>query len=156
MTAKTTANHFMDLARCHAEEAFRKGEVPVGAVIVKHGKVIASGTNLVETNKNPIAHAEIIAIQNAALYLDDKRLEGCELYVTLEPCAMCAQAIAHARIEKVYYGAFDPKGGGVDHGPQIYRHDTCHFKPEVYGGIQEKECQKLLQDFFQKIRHNKK
>lgn len=146
-------NEFMHLALLQAKTARSIGEVPVGAVIVKEGVVIARQHNLVETEKDPTAHAEMLVIQEATKVLGDKRLVDCDLYVTLEPCAMCAQAIAHARIRRLYFGAYDPKGGGVDHGAQVFAHDTCHHKPEVYGGIEEETAKGLLQHFFQSKRN---
>lgn len=123
-------------------------EVPVGAVIVQQGKIIAQAYNLVETNKNPLAHAEILAIDQACRVLNTPRLIECDLYVTLEPCTMCAAAIAHARLRRVYFGAFDAKGGAVDHGVRFFNQSTCFHHPEIYGGIREQECQHLLRTFF--------
>lgn len=145
-------NNFMLQAFEQAKLAYDIGEVPVGAVVVHQGQVIAKGHNLVEIQTNPVAHAELLVIQEAAKLLGDVRLDSCDLYVTLEPCAMCAQAISHARIQRLYFGAFDPKSGGVDHGARIFSHATCHFKPDVYGGIQEDACRQLLQSFFSKLR----
>lgn len=125
------------------------GEVPIGAVIVHNNTIIASAHNLVETLNDPTAHAEMLVIQEAAKVLGTPRLVACQLYVTLEPCPMCAQAISFARIKTLYYGAYDPKGGGVDHGPKIFKQPTCHHAPEVYGGILEMECGQILKDFFQ-------
>lgn len=140
----------------HAFEAASKagdeGDVPVGAVIVKDGTIIAKASNRVERDTDPTAHAEIIAIRQAAKRLGDVRLVDCDLYVTLEPCAMCAQALAHARIRRLYFGAYDPKGGGVEHGAKVFERSTCHHKPEVYGGIEEEKCTFLLRSFFQKRR----
>lgn len=137
-----------------AQQAFDKDEVPVGAVIVDTEKqsIIASAYNLVECNNNPIHHAELLAIQAACKILQIPRLVQCDLYVTLEPCPMCAQAISFARIRRLYYGASDPKGGGVEHGSRIFNSTSCHHKPEVYSGMHEKECSDLLKKFFQSKR----
>lgn len=138
----------MQSAIALAKKAAEIGEVPVGAVVVCDGKIIASAHNLVEKKKDPTAHAEILAIRAAAEILNSPRLTNCDLYVTLEPCAMCAQAISLARIRRLYFGAYDEKGGGVENGARIFSHSTCHHKPEIYGGIAEAECAKLLKDFF--------
>jgi tRNA(adenine34) deaminase len=134
----------LDLAR----DAAAAGAVPVGAVIVKDGVVIAEGVNDAPGAADPTAHAEIIAIRAAAAALGRDRLEGCDLYVTLEPCAMCAGAIAHARIARLYYGADDAKGGAVAHGPRLFTQPTVHHRPEVYDGIGADEAAMLLKDFF--------
>lgn len=139
---------FFQNAIAQARIAAQNGEVPVGAVVVKNGKIIAEAYNLVETSKDPTAHAEILAIRAACQLLESSRLVDCDLYVTLEPCAMCAQAIAFARIRRLYFGAFDEKGGGVENGARIFSHSTCNHKPEIYGGIAESECGELLKDFF--------
>lgn len=133
-----------------AKAAARMGEVPVGAVIVNSttGDVIAASANRTETDSDPTAHAELLAIRQATSALSTPRLPTCDLYVTLEPCAMCATAISFARIRRLYFGAYDPKGGGVDHGPRIFAQSTCHHAPEVYGGICETEAAALLRDFF--------
>lgn len=132
-----------------AREAAERGEVPIGAVVVgPDGTVLSTAHNEVVGPKDPTGHAEMIAIRRAAQVFGSERLEGCSLYVTLEPCAMCAQAIAFARIARLYYGADDPKGGGITVGARIYSHATTHHKPEVYGGILEKEAAQLLRDFF--------
>lgn len=124
-------------------------EVPIGAVIVDvHGNLLAAAHNRVETDGDPTAHAEMLAIRAACAARGAKFLEDCDLYVTLEPCAMCAQAIAFARLRRVYFGAYDPKGGGVEHGARVFSQPTCHHRPEVYGGIREAECAALLQEFF--------
>ena len=138
----------LDLAR----EAAVVGEVPVGAVVVKSGRVIGEGHNLTRTGNDPTAHAEIVAIRRAAEALDDERLIGCDLYVTLEPCAMCAGAIAHARLARLYYGASDPKGGGVEHGARVFQHPQCLHVPEVYSGMGESEAGVLLRSFFRQRR----
>ena len=137
-----------DLAFEAAHRAAQEGEVPVGAVIVKEGRVVAVAHNRPRALRDPTAHAEILAIRAACLALDDERLTGCDLYVTLEPCPMCAGAISFARIRRVYYGARDPKGGGVEQGPRVFNQPTCHHAPDVYGGFREGEAAELLQDFF--------
>ena len=131
-----------------AQAAAQAGEVPIGAVVVKDGAVLGEAHNAPRELADPTAHAEILALRRAARTLGSERLEGCELWVTLEPCAMCAGAVAHARIARLYYGAPDPKGGGVDHGPRIYMHPTCHHRPDVLGGIGEDEAAELLRTFF--------
>ncbi len=139
---------FMRLALDLAAEAARAGEVPVGAVVVRDGVVIAKAANAMRAGNDPTAHAEIAAIRAAAVVLGNQRLEGCDLWVTLEPCAMCAGAISHARIARLYYAASDPKGGGVEHGSRVFTHPTCHHVPEVYSGIGESEAAAQLRDFF--------
>ncbi|WP_174280646.1 nucleoside deaminase, partial [Sphingomonas bacterium] len=124
------------------------GEVPVGAAVVCDGAVIAVAANAPRTSRDPTAHAEVRAIRSAAKRLGRERLDGCDLYVTLEPCAMCAGAIAHARVARLYYGAADPKGGAVEHGPRFFGQPTCHHRPEVYAGIGEGEAAALLRAFF--------
>ncbi len=138
----------MNLALEQARIAGAAGEVPVGAVIVKSGEVIAAAHNLTRTMPDPTAHAEVLAIRRAAEALGAERLEGCDLYVTLEPCAMCAGAIAHARIARLYYAASDPKSGGVEHGARVFEQAQCHHRPEVYSGIGEGEAADLLRVFF--------
>lgn len=141
---------FMDLALAEAEKAAKAGEVPVGAVLVDaSGKVLAAAHNRTETDRDPTAHAELLAIRAAAAKQGAARLSDCDLYVTLEPCPMCAQAISFARIRRLYYGASDPKGGGVEHGPRIFTQATCHHRPEVYGGIGDARAGELLRAFFQ-------
>ncbi len=137
-----------------AKDAARQGEVPVGAVIVDRvsGEVIAAAANRCEQDHDPSAHAEIVVIRAACKAKGDVRLFDCDMYVTLEPCAMCAAAISFARIKNLYFGAYDPKGGGVEHGAQFYNQSTCHHAPDVYGGINEQECGDLLREFFQKLR----
>jgi tRNA(adenine34) deaminase len=139
---------FMDIALDEARGAGGRGEVPVGCVIVRDGAVIARAGNRVIADRDPTAHAEIVAIRQAAALLGSERLEDCDLYVTLEPCAMCAGAIAFARIRRLYYGAADPKGGAVDNGVKFFAEPTCHHRPEVYGGLAEAEAGVLLKDFF--------
>ena len=147
MTGKS--NHYMASALDEARLAAARGEVPVGTVIVDgEGNIIARSGNRVVEGRDPTAHAELLAIRQAAAALGSERLATCDLYVTLEPCAMCAQAIAFARLRRLYYGAEDPKGGGVMHGARIFTQPTCHHKPEVYGGIGERAASAILQDFF--------
>jgi tRNA(Arg) A34 adenosine deaminase TadA len=131
-----------------AREAAALGEVPVGAVVIRDGEIVAVAANAPRTLHDPTAHAEIRAIRAAAETLGRDRLEECDLWVTLEPCAMCAGAIAHARIARLYYGASDPKGGAVEHGPRFFTQPTCHHRPEVYAGIGEVEAAALLKEFF--------
>lgn len=139
----------MHRALDEARKAADRGEVPIGAVVVgPDGQVLAAAGNDVVGPKDPTGHAELIAIRQAAKVLGSERLEGCDLYVTLEPCAMCAQAIAFARIRRLYYGADDEKGGGITVGARIFSHKTTHHKPEIYGGILERESAQLLRDFF--------
>lgn len=140
----------MDLALAEAEKAAATGEVPVGAVLVDSstGKVVAADHNRTETDGDPTAHAELLAIRAGAKALGAARLPQCDLYVTLEPCAMCAQAVAFARIRRLYYGAADPKGGGVEHGARVFTQATCHHRPEIYGGIGEARAGDLLRKFF--------
>lgn len=140
----------MAAALAQAEAAATAGEVPVGAVIVDaaSGAILARAGNRTTRDSDPTAHAEMLAIRAAAKALKSERLPDCDLYVTLEPCPMCATAISFARIRRVYFGASDPKSGGVEHGPRIYSHATCHHSPDVYGGIEEQRSAQLLRDFF--------
>ena len=139
----------MARALAQARSAAERGEVPIGAVIVgPDGEVLAEAGNRTEADRDPTAHAELLAIRAAASRLGASRLIDCDLYVTLEPCPMCAQAISFARLRRLYYGAADPKGGGIDHGPRIFNQPTCHHRPEVYAGIAEGEAGDLLRDFF--------
>ena len=138
----------MRIALDLAAQAAESGEVPVGAVITRGGKIIATASNAMQLTNDPTAHAEIKAIRIAAAKLDNQRLTGCDLWVTLEPCAMCAGAIAHARLDRLYYAASDPKGGGVAHGARVFSHSTCHHHPEVYCGIGEVEAGRQLRNFF--------
>ena len=131
-----------------AAAAATMGEVPVGAVVVLDGRVIATAANAPRTRHDPTAHAEMLAIRAAAEAIGDDRLSDCDLWVTLEPCAMCAGAIAHARIARLYYGAPDPKGGAVEHGPRLFAQPTVHHRPEIYPGIGEEEAARLLRNFF--------
>lgn len=136
-----------------AQEALARGEVPIGAVVVApSGQVLAEAGNRTRELNDPTAHAEMLAIRAACAAVGSERLVDCDLYVTLEPCPMCAAAIGFARIRRLYYGAADPKGGGVDHGPRVYSHATCHHRPEVYGGIAERDAAELLRGFFRERR----
>jgi tRNA(adenine34) deaminase len=143
---------FMAMALDEARAAGARGEVPVGCVIVRDGAVLARAGNRTLADRDPTAHAEIVAIRAAAASLGSERLDGCDLYVTLEPCAMCAGAVAFARIRRLYYGAADPKGGAVDNGVQFFASPTCHHRPEVYGGLAEAEAGALLKEFFRERR----
>mgnify|MGYP000037367010 FL=1 len=139
----------MDLALNEAQQAALAGEVPVGAVIVDaRGQVLAAAGNRTRRDCDPTAHAEILVIRQAAAILGQERLVGCTLYVTLEPCAMCAGALVHARVARVIYGAADPKSGGTDHGARVFTHPQSHHRPEVIGGISDEACSTLLVDFF--------
>ena len=142
---------FMALALAEAELAGARGEVPVGAVMIEAGTgaVLASAGNRVEELRDPTAHAEMLALRAAAEQQGAPRLTDCDLYVTLEPCPMCAAAISFARVRRLYFGAADPKGGGVEHGPRIFAQPTCHHRPEVYGGIDEARAAALLKRFFE-------
>ncbi len=143
----------MEMALEQAGRAQARGEVPVGAVLVDAaGNVLASAGNEVEARHDPTAHAEVLVLRAAAASRRTPRLEDCDLYVTLEPCAMCAAAIAFARIRRLYYGAYDPKGGAVEHGPRFFAQPTCHHRPEIYGGIEEQRAAALLKGFFQERR----
>lgn len=145
-----TARQFLQLALTEAAAAAARGEVPVGAVLVEatSGRVLAQAGNRVEEQRDPTAHAEMLAIRAAAATLGVPRLPGCDLYVTLEPCAMCAAAIAFARIRRLIFAAYDPKGGGVEHGARVFEHPTCHHHPEVVGGVNAAAAAWLLRDFF--------
>jgi tRNA(adenine34) deaminase len=138
----------MDDALAEAHGAQAAAEVPVGCVIVREGAVVARAGNRTLRDRDPTAHAEMLAIREAAAALGSERLTGCDLYVTLEPCAMCAAAISFARIRRLYYGAADPKGGAVENGVRFFASPTCHHRPEVYGGLSESEAAALLRDFF--------
>ena len=138
----------MQAALAQAREAAAAGEVPVGCVIVRAGTIIAGARNRTLADHDPTAHAEMLAIRAAAEVLGSERLVDCDLYVTLEPCTMCAAAISLARIRRLYYGAADPKGGAVEHGVRFLTAPTCHHRPEVYGGIAEAEAGELLKEFF--------
>ena len=147
-TESGKSQSFMELALAEAEAASGRGEVPVGAVIVRGNVVIARAGNRMVELKDPSAHAELLAIRQACGALDNARLEGCDLYVTLEPCAMCTAAISFARIRRLYYGASDEKGGAVEHGARFFAQPTCHHAPDVYGGIDEVRAAGLLKAFF--------
>ncbi len=149
-------NPYMIRALEQAKQAAARGESPIGAVVVDRetGDVLAEDGNRVEELKDPTAHAELLVIRRAAAVVTSPRLTGCDLYVTLEPCPMCAGAISHARIAKLVYGAYDPKGGGVDHGARVFDRPTCHHKPDVVSGMAEAECGALLRSFFQEKRHS--
>jgi tRNA(adenine34) deaminase len=139
----------MNLALAEAEAAADRGDVPVGAVLVDgEGRVLAAGGNRVEADHDPTAHAEMVVLRAGAARLGVARLTECDLYVTLEPCAMCAAAIALARLRRLYFGAYDPKGGAVEHGPRLFDQPTTHHRPEIYGGIEEGRAGELLRDFF--------
>src|ERR1700754_5006199 len=143
-----TAQSFMDLALEQAQIAEASGEVPIGCVIVRDGKVLARAGNRTVTDRDPSAHAEILAIRQAARVIGSERLVDCDLYVTLEPCTMCAAAISFARIRRLYYGATDPKGGAVDSGVRFFASPTCHHAPEIYPSVGESEAAELLKNFF--------
>lgn len=138
----------MRLALKAARDAAEAGEVPVGAVIMRNGQLVATAANAPRQLHDPTAHAEIAVIREAARILGRDRLEDCDLWVTLEPCTMCAGAIAHARIARLYYGANDPKGGAVEHGARFFTQHTCHHRPEIYSGIGEREAGAILREFF--------
>jgi tRNA(adenine34) deaminase len=140
---------FMQTALEEAGAAGARGEVPVGCVIVRGGEIIARAGNRTVADKDPTAHAELLAIRDAAAKLGSERLADCDLYVTLEPCAMCTAAMSFARIRRLYFGASDPKGGAVEHGVRFFASPTCHHRPEVYGGINESASAALLKEFFQ-------
>jgi tRNA(adenine34) deaminase len=143
---------FMDLAIAESRSAQAAGEVPIGCVVVRDGGVIARASNRTLRDRDPTAHAEILAIRQAAAAIGSERLVDCDLYVTLEPCSMCAGAISFARLRRLYYGATDSKGGAVESGVRFFAAATCHHRPEVYGGIGEAEAAALLRDFFRERR----
>jgi tRNA(adenine34) deaminase len=142
------ATSFMTIALEEARAAGARGEVPVGCIIVKDGAVIARAGNRTLADRDPTAHAELLSIRAAAAALGSERLIDCDLYVTLEPCAMCAAAMSFARIRRLYYGAADPKGGAVENGVRFFASPTCHHRPEVYAGINEADAGDLLRKFF--------
>ncbi len=144
-----TSPSFMQMALDEARAAQGRGEVPVGCVIVRGAQAIARAGNRTLADKDPTAHAELLAIRKAAATLGTERLTDCDLYVTLEPCTMCAAAMSFARIRRLYFGAADPKGGAVEHGVRFFASPTCHHRPDVYGGINESECAALLKEFFE-------
>jgi len=143
---------FIQIAIQEAQKAFQKNEVPIGAVIVKNNQVIAKAYNQVITKKDATAHAEILAIQKACKKLKTEKLIDCDIYVTLEPCSMCAAAISHAQIKRLYYGASNPKEGAIEHNSKLYQNKSCNYIPEVYSGFEEQKCSELLKDFFQSKR----
>lgn len=141
--------NFMEMALKEAELAAQRGEVPVGAVLVSAtDKVLARAGNQTEADSDPTAHAEMIVLKEASKKRGSPRLTDCDLYVTLEPCAMCAAAISHARLRRVVFAAYDPKGGAVEHGPRFFSQPTCHHAPEIVGGVEEKRAQEMLKKFF--------
>jgi tRNA(adenine34) deaminase len=143
------ARKFMTVALALARAAAESGEVPVGALVLYNGEIIGRGANRPIGAHDPTAHAEILALRQAAEFMGSDRLVDCDLWVTLEPCAMCAGAIAHSRIRRLYYGASDPKGGAIEHGPRLFTQPTIHHRPEVYPGIAADEAAELLKTFFQ-------
>ncbi|HWE19858.1 MAG TPA: nucleoside deaminase [Hyphomicrobiaceae bacterium] len=145
-------NRHMLAALAEAEAAAARGEVPVGAVVVADGRVLATAGNRTRELSDPTAHAEMLAIRAACATVNSERLPDADLYVTLEPCPMCAAAISFARIRRLYFGALDPKGGGVEHGPRIFSQPSCHHAPELYGGIEEARSARLLREFFARRR----
>lgn len=147
-----TGLSFMEIALGEARAAAARREVPVGAVIVRAGNLIASAGNRTREMNDPTAHAEVLAIRAACQVLETERLIGCDLYVTLEPCAMCAGAISFARLGRLYFGAADVKGGAVENGPRFYSQSTCHHAPDVYSGIDERQSSELLKEFFRQRR----
>jgi len=143
----------MARALVEAQAAGKRGEVPIGAVVAgPDGAVLAAAGNRTRELNDPTAHAELLAIRAACAALGSERLVGCDLYVTLEPCPMCAAAISFARVRRLYYGAADPKGGGVEHGARVFSHETCHHRPEIYPGLDEARASELLKAFFQEKR----
>lgn len=149
-----TKSPYMELALEAAEAAAKRGEVPVGAVIVQRekGRVISAAGNRTREHNDPTAHAEMLAIRGACQVMSAERLTGCDMYVTLEPCPMCAQAITFARLERLYYAASDPKGGGVEHGARVLAASSCHHRMEVYSGLYETQSARLLKSFFEEKR----
>ncbi|SCM68671.1 nucleoside deaminase [Donghicola eburneus] len=147
-----TFRSHMQIALTEAEAAAARGEIPVGAVLLRDGEVLAQAGNRTRELNDPTAHAEVLVIREACRVLGQERLTGCDLYVTLEPCPMCAATISNARIGRLYYGASDPKSGGVGQGPRIFSHPQCHHAPEVYDGIDEARSAALLAEFFGKLR----
>ena len=143
---------FMDLALAEAHAAAGAGEVPIGCVIVRGGEALARARNRIHADHDPTAHCELLAIRNAAAALGTERLVDCDLYVTLEPCTMCAGAISFARVRRLYYGAADPKGGAVESGVRFFASPTCHHAPEVYSAVGESEAARLLREFFRERR----
>jgi tRNA(adenine34) deaminase len=152
MTQFQPVNPWMQRALKLASEAALRGEVPVGAVIVSGQEIISEASNRMVQSNDPTAHAEVIAIRQAAAKLGQQRLEQCDLYVTLEPCTMCAGAISHARLRRLYYAAQDPKGGAVENGVRFFNQPTCHHRPQVYDGLSASDASKMLKDFFESKR----
>lgn len=140
--------HYMHMAYAQAKIAYDNNETPVGAVILHNAQVIAHAHNRTECDTNALLHAEICVLQQAINILKQKRLPDCDLFVTMEPCTMCAGAIAHARIRTLVFGCYDPKGGAIDHGAKVFTHPTIHHAPHVIGGVMETECANIIQDFF--------
>lgn len=149
-------NTYMMRALQEAKSAAARGEVPVGAVIVWKGEILSARSNRVIESKDPTAHAELLVIREACQKIGNERLTECDLYVTLEPCAMCATAISFARIKTLYYGTEDFKGGGVVHGAKVYTHATCHHRPNLVSGVLQEDCSAVLKSFFQALRQAKK
>jgi tRNA(adenine34) deaminase len=150
--ASSSFSDAMFIALAAARAGAKLGEVPIGAAVIKDGEVLVSHHNQTRTTRDPTAHAEMVVIREAARMLGNERLDGCDLWVTLEPCAMCAGAISHARIARLYYAASDPKGGAVEHGARVFEHEQCLHRPEVYSGIGEAEAGELLRGFFRERR----
>jgi tRNA(Arg) A34 adenosine deaminase TadA len=148
MADRSMAQSFMEVALAEARAAAAAGEVPVGCVIVRDGEIVARAGNRTLTDHDPTAHAEMQALRAAAAAIGSERLVDCDLYVTLEPCTMCAGALSFARIRRLYYGAADPKGGAVENGVRFFSAATCHHRPDIYGGIGEQEAAALLRGFF--------
>ncbi len=142
----------MQMALNEARAAAERGEVPVGAVLVRGNELIARAGNRTREYNDPTAHAEVLVLRAGGSLMKSERLLACDLYVTLEPCAMCAAAMSFARIRRLYFGAYDPKGGAVEHGPRFFSQPTCHHAPEVYGGIAERQAAEVLRDFFRERR----
>ena len=152
MSEGASATDPLGRAFIEARAAAARGEVPVGAAVVRSGRMVSAAGNRTLELRDPTAHAEMLAIRGACALLGSERLTDCDLYVTLEPCAMCAAAISFARLRRLYYAAPDPKGGAVDHGPRFFSQPTCHHAPEVYGGLREREAAEILRAFFQERR----
>lgn len=152
---KTRTLSYMAKALQMAEEAFLRGDVPVGAVLVEasSGKIVTQASNEMRLKKDPTQHAEMLVIQRGLQILGEERFwNEMDIYVTLEPCPMCAQALSFARLRRIYFGAYDPKGGGIEHGPRIFENQNCNHRPEVYGGVKEEACSQLLKRFFEELR----
>jgi tRNA(adenine34) deaminase len=152
MDTRDSCSDPMSCAFFEARAAGERGEVPVGAAIVRDGVIIARAGNQTLADRDPTAHAEIVAIRRACLAEASERLSGCDIYVTLEPCAMCAVAISFARLKRLYFAAYDPKGGAVEHGTRFFAEPSCHHAPEIYGGIRESEAAEMLKSFFVALR----